>query len=217
MTKPAATATYTDAVFRVQDIEQAKRIILTTERGLDTETRWQTETPYLLQQMLALLPDGASQLVDFGCGIGRLSKAWLDARPQSTVLGIDISQEMRQLAPGYVQSDRFAACAPAMFDALLARHWQCDAAIACWIIQHCFDAEKEIARLKAAIKPGGRLFVVNNVTRAVPTDQGWINDGFDVAASLQRHFKPLALGRLPVEFSSEHIAANTFLGVYARE
>lgn len=208
--------TYSDAVFRVQDIEQAKRIILTTEKGLDTETRWQTETPFLLQQMLAWLPDGQSQVVDFGCGIGRLSKAWLDARPQSTVLGIDISQEMRQLAPGYVMSDRFAACSPAFFDALLARQWHADAAIACWIIQHCFDAEAEVVRLTNALKPGGRLFVVNNLRRAVPTDQGWIDDNFDVAACLQRHLKPLALGRLPPEVTSEHISKHTFVGVYQR-
>jgi hypothetical protein len=39
--------TYRPDVFDVNDIAQAKRVILTAEEGSTTEERWQTETPYV--------------------------------------------------------------------------------------------------------------------------------------------------------------------------
>ncbi|QNM96179.1 class I SAM-dependent methyltransferase [Chitinimonas koreensis] len=208
-------AIYSDAVFHVNNLEEARRIILTPERGLDTDSRWASETPWLRDQMVAAFPEHGFVL-DFGCGVGRLAKAWLDARPAGRVLGVDLSREMRQLAPGYVEHDRFAACAPGFFQALLADGLRFDGAVACWIIQHVFDPAGEIERLHAALKPGGRLMVVNNNRRAVPTDRGWVDDGFDVAAALAARFEVEALGRLPVDASSEHISSNTFIGVYRR-
>ena len=208
-------STYSDAVFHVNSLEDAKRIILTPEGGLSTEARWADETAFLRERMLELFPaDGL--LLDFGCGIGRLAKAWLEKRPDGRILGVDLSQEMRQLAPGYVANDRFAACSPDFYDRLLADGVRFDGAVACWIIQHVLDAAAEIEALRTALKPGARLLVINNLTRAVPTDQGWIDDGFDVASALAQRFTLESMGKLPERATSAIVSSNTFLAVYRR-
>jgi cyclopropane fatty-acyl-phospholipid synthase-like methyltransferase len=56
-------------------------------------------------------------VLDYGCGIGRLAKAMIDASGCS-VVGLDTSPEMRKLADDYVGSDRFIAVSPSQFDAL---------------------------------------------------------------------------------------------------
>ena len=206
---------FSDAVFNVRDLDEAKRIILTSEGGLNSDVRWTTETPYLRDQMLALFaPDDL--LLDFGCGIGRLAKAWLDACPAGRVLGVDSSLRMRQLAPAYVSSDRFAACGSSFLERLIRQGLRFDGVVACWIIQHVFDPAAEIERLHAALRPRGRLLVVNNMRRAVPTNEGWVDDGFDVARALAGRFHVESLGKLPENATSPLISQHTFIGVYQR-
>lgn len=205
---------YSDTVFRVGSLEDAKRIILTPERELTTEERWVKETPYLLSQMQAWFPRDKSILLDYGCGLGRLSKAWLDEAASSVVLGADISPDMRNLASQYVANPRFSAVSPELLSSLLSNGLRFDGVVASWIIQHCLNAQETIDLLIGSLKPGGRLFVVNTLRRAVPTDQGWVDDGFDVQAELTRRLKILLLGRLPETATSQHIAENTFMGVF---
>lgn len=208
-------AIYTDSVFRVGDLDAARRIILTPERGLDTDTRWREETPWLASLMQPLFkPDGL--LLDFGCGVGRLARAWLEANPAGRALGVDLSPEMRRLAADYVASERFSACAPAYWQGLLDDGLRCDGAVACWIIQHVFDPAAEVARIHRMLRPGGRLLLVNNRRRAVPTEQGWVDDGVDVAALVARHFVLEQEGRLPVAIAGDYLAEHSFVAIYRR-
>src|SRR6185436_7844642 len=101
-----ADPTYNPGVFAVGSIEQAKSIILTPEDST-TEARWRTETGYLAELIASHLAlDSASVVLDYGCGIGRIAKELIQ-RTKCTVLGVDISPNMRALAPQYVQSDLF--------------------------------------------------------------------------------------------------------------
>jgi 2-polyprenyl-3-methyl-5-hydroxy-6-metoxy-1,4-benzoquinol methylase len=193
---------YYPHVFHVNDVQQAMRIILTPE-GSTTEERWKTETPYvagLIQDALAITPE--TIIVDYGCGIGRMSKE-LIARHGCRVVGVDISPSMRALAVVYVQSDRFFACSPLMLDAMIERGFRFDAGISIWVLQHCHRPEDDVARLRKAIKTDGRLFILNNIYRAVPTTQNnefkWTNDGADLKAMLTDEFALEKEGRLPPE------------------
>lgn len=201
------TGTYEPRVFDAPNIAQARRIILTAEAS-GTEERWAKETPYLVDMIgraLKLRPEMV--VLDYGCGIGRLAKE-LIARYRCRVVGVDISATMRGFAATYVESDRFVACAPAMFDTLIERGLACDAAIAVWVLQHCQRPSDDVARIKRALKPSAPLFVVNNIHRAVPmlerklgpmgaTMAGtWANDGIDVKAMLAQEFALREEGRL---------------------
>jgi trans-aconitate methyltransferase len=170
-------ATYSPDVFNVGDMNQAKRIILTTEGALTTDQRWQTETPYLLSLIEKNIPLNADSVVlDYGCGVGRMSKALID-RFGCSVIGVDISPSMRALAASYVGSPRFMSCAPEMLSKLGVK---ADAALAIWVLQHCREPADDIGRLFGALQCGGSLFVLNERYRCVPTQAGWVDDGQDV-------------------------------------
>jgi SAM-dependent methyltransferase len=189
--------TYNPSIFDVRNLGEAKGIILTPE-GSTTEHRWEVETPYVAELIGRTVTFGSESVVlDYGCGIGRMSRE-LIARSGCRVIGIDISQNMRSLAPGYVQSDRFFACAPAMFDLLVEHGLRVDAAISIWVLQHCFAPADDIGRIRRALRPGGGLFVLNNIYRAVPTrEKAWVHDGIDIRQSLAAAFELREQGMLP--------------------
>ena len=192
-------ATYYPQVFDAADEAAARAIILTDEgAGADTETRWARETPYLLELVRAHIRLGPESLVlDYGCGIGRMARA-LIAATGCRVVGVDISARMRALAAEHVADERFMAVAPAQLDGLVAHGLRADAALAVWVLQHCLAPAEDIARLRAALVPQGRLFVLNMPGRAVPAVQEarfvWAADGIDVAALLRARFAVEAAG-----------------------
>jgi SAM-dependent methyltransferase len=205
-----ARATYFPEVFDAPDVRHARGIILTPEAAT-TDFRWETETPFigdLAARWLAPAPE--TLVVDYGCGIGRMAKELID-RHQCSVIGVDISADMRRMAGEYVGSDRFLACSPQTFDLMVARGLRCDAAISVWVLQHCLKPAEDIARIGRALRPGAGVFIVNNVNRAVPTRElGWANDGIDIKALLAQHFEPLASEAMPREIVTESLAGITW-------
>jgi len=206
--------TYNPGVFAVDSIPAAMSIILTAEDST-TEKRWRTETPYLadlINKNLELSPN--SWVLDYGCGIGRIAKE-LIARHGCQVVGVDISPSMRALAPMYVASDRFFACAPAMLDGLIERGIAFDAAISVWVLQHCLYPGDDIARIKRALRPHGKLFVMNDTRRAVPTREvAWVNDGIDLRSELGREFKQLAEGAPAKEQTTPETSERCFWAAF---
>ena len=180
--------TYNPEIFSVGDEAQAKAIILTAENST-TQARWEQETPFLCSLIRGQIALGAdSVILDYGCGIGRVAKALIEGYG-CRVIGVDISPSMRSLSVGYVNSDRFFACAPEMLGFLVDQGLRFDLAISIWVLQHCLSPAVDIQLLRDALKPRGRLFVVNNVHRAVPTKEGgWVSDGIDIKATLAKAF-----------------------------
>lgn len=209
--KPPKGPVYRPKVFEVDDLESAMGIILTPERGTTTSERWEYETPYLVDEIgRALELDASSCVVDYGCGVGRIAKGLIE-RYNCFVVGVDISTSMRQLAPGYVQSDRFAVCAPAMLDRMVAQGFRATHAFACWVIQHCLTPDADLARIDAALAGDGKLFVLNSKVRCVPTDRGWMSDGVSVEELLTARFDKIATGDLPEVVTTPEIANSCFM------
>lgn len=207
-------ATYSPAVFDVGDINHAKNIILTREGERSTDERWRTETPYLLSlidQHLGISSD--SIVLDYGCGIGRMSKALIE-KYDCRVVGVDISPSMRALAAAYVSSDKFFACAPEM----LGLGIKFDEAIAVWVLQHCHQVEEDIARIHKALNPGSGFFVVNDRNRLVPTNSrgGWVNDGKNVKEILKKSFAEEMDCELDAEKIGTHIADASYCSIMSR-
>ena len=208
--------TYNPDVFTVDSLQAASAIILTPEDST-TEARWRVETPYLADLIGRHLDIGPQSLVlDYGCGVGRMARE-LITRHDCWVVGVDISQSMRALAHVYVNSERFFACSPEMLDTLIARGVTFDAGLAIWVLQHCLEPNEDLDRISRAMRPGGRLFVFNNRSRAVPTEEhAWVDDGLDLYAMLSDRFVVIDGGAPAVEHTTPSIAQHTFWAAYRR-
>lgn len=201
---------YQPDVFYVDSLEDAKSIILTPTRDTSTEERWIKETPYLLEQLgNELEPKSDDLILDYGCGVGRLAKEMI-ARYGCVVLGVDISNQMLQLAINYVSSERFITCSPAALDQMVNNGLRVDHAYSTWVIQHCLDPHAEINRIKQALKPEGRFYIVNSNHRCVPSDKGWVNDGIQIAELLRREFQEINYSSLPETVTTAQITQHCF-------
>jgi SAM-dependent methyltransferase len=209
-------ANYAPEVFDVRDLDEARRIILTPEAGTTTDARWAAETPWLADRILERFPLAERHVVvDFGCGLGRMARALIE-RTRCWVIGVDMSRNMRQLAPGYVDSPRFAVVSPPVLDLMIARGFRAEFAIAIWVLQHVARPQDDVARLCRVLAPGGGMFVANNLRRAVPTDRGWAHDGIDVEALLAQGFTPTWRGALPAEIGGDVLPQASFLAAYVK-
>ena len=183
-----STPVYWPQIFDVSSIEDAVRVIVTPEPGIDPQERWERETPFLVEDIGNRLGVGPEMCVlDYGCGIGRIAKG-LIARFGCRVVGVDFSPTMRLLAPDYVLSERFTAWSVATFRRMVENGFRADAAAAVWVIQHVMQPEEVIRGISAALRPDGLLYALNS-TRCVPTDRGWVNDGLDVHAALAKSMR----------------------------
>ena len=210
---------YDPSVFlNVETVDDAVQIILTPEEGMSSAHRWKTEAPYLMSILEKHCPNLAKNYVlDYGCGIGRMSKPLIEAHG-CHVVGVDISPNMRALASSCVENNHFFALAPEMLWHLTPTMF--DLALAVWTLQHCLELDKEIERIFQSLRTGGTLFIVNNVTRALPTNDGrWIDDGLDVRVALHKAgFALMAEGRLEgEEIAPGWMAKNTFWATYQKQ
>lgn len=120
-------------------MEQAKAVIVTGEGGVSSAERWQTETPYLVADVARRLAIGPETCVlDYGCGIGRIAQELIE-QCGCRVIGVDASRAMRDLAPGYVLSERFNIWSPEVLEQMVSKGFRVDCAISVWVIQHVLD------------------------------------------------------------------------------
>lgn len=200
---------YNPDVFRPHSMEQARRIILTSQEST-SEERWRKETPFLVDVILREMQIRTTDLIlDYGCGIGRIAKELCAKGAQ--VIGIDISPEMRQYAMEYVDMPgKFIAVSPEEFDLLVAHGLRVDGAYAVWVLQHCLQPQADLARIYNACKPQANFFVANNrKVRAVPVNRDfvWAHDSVDVWGLIGQLFGerctvayPAGLGSKPEDF-----------------
>jgi SAM-dependent methyltransferase len=186
------SANYSAELFDAGDLETAKVVILNAAPDMTTAERWEIETERVAREFgRTMMLDRDSRVLDFGCGVGRISKALIE-RYGCSVVGVDISADMRRLAREYVKSERFVACDPEALERMVAEGFSATHACACWVLQHCEDPGEDIARIESALAPGGHFFVLNSNHRWVPTDRGWAADSISVEDLLRARFDSVA-------------------------
>lgn len=136
-------------------------------RGGDRDRFWQRGDQDLtkLLDTVGVRIDSGDRVVDIGCGVGRLSRA-IAARA-SSVVGIDVSPEMVQLARSHnehLQNAEFVVGDGESLDGISS--YSADACISLVVFQHIPDPQvtlgyvREIGRV---LKPGGwAVFQVSN-------------------------------------------------------
>ncbi len=161
---------------------QARKIILQGDDPEQIERRWEIETPWFGDLIVrACGVTESTRVLDFGCGIGRLSRQILTTSGCSAV-GVDISASMRAMAASFVASPRFKTASYEEFGFSPPLGDGFDAAFACYVLQHVERPEHDLKSIATALRPGGRFLLVNSTLRWVPTMFGWEQDPLDVVA-----------------------------------
>lgn len=205
---------YNPNIFETQNIEEAKKIILTNEKNTSTNQRWENETPYIIDSICSKIKLSKNSLVvDFGCGIGRVSKELIE-KYNCQVIGVDISESMRKHAVSYVGSKQFKAVSPQEFRSILYSKVRFDMAIAVWVLQHCVDPIVEISLLRNSLKKGAPFYVLNNINMAIPTNKGWVTKDIDIFHLLEKQFELQIKAKIPSSAGSEHITKYTYEAFY---
>lgn len=205
--------TYNPSFFDVGTLEEAKGVILGPEKHETVDQRWERETPYLgslMEQYLGL--SQKSLILDYGCGVGRLSKEMIK-RTNCRAVGVDFQPNMRAFAANYVDDPRFMSCDAAMLSVFKPESF--DAAIAVWVLQHCLRPAENLHHIVSSLRTGGRLFVVNDL-RLIPTKEvGWIRDGIDIKVMLNESLKNVI--NIPLDISiGKDLAPRSFCGVWEK-
>ncbi|MDU2063642.1 MAG: class I SAM-dependent methyltransferase [Sporomusaceae bacterium] len=205
---------YDSGIFNCKSLQAAKEIILTAENGVPTEKRWAEETAWLLQLLCRHFTKPKGLVLDFGCGVGRMSNP-LVALGHS-VVGVDASENMRRFANEEVMGEAFTAISPAMLDQLLDAGLQFDLALSVWVLQHCYDLIGDAGKIIRALKPGGGLFIVDMNHRAVPTNAGWVNDGKNVFSHLSQELELVAKYRFDLAGAPANLRQHAWIGYFTK-
>ena len=184
-------------VFDVSNLEEAMRIILTSEAGFSPRERWEQETP-LMGEMLAkrLSPSSNQTVIDYGSGVGRLAKQLIE-RTGCNVIGVDISRSMRVLSHMYCESDCYFSCSKNSLQTLIKGGLRANAAFSVWVLQHAENPERDIDLIYDALADDANFLVVNLNSRCLPTDQGWQDDGINVKQLIEHRFQVIQYFAVP--------------------
>ena len=198
---------YFSRVFDVVTFEQAKNIVLTPDPK-DTE-KFVKETNFLVEEIAKLnLITDSSTVLDFGCGMGRVSKKLIEEF-NCKVYGTDISDSMLTFAKLNVANlkkfyPQKTYDIPSSIDVCLC----------ILVLQHVENPQAEIDRIISVLKPNGYLILVNELKRFVPAGADrngfviWDDDGYDIIGQISSRLKKVN--------SVKYMSSNTEIGVYRK-
>lgn len=187
------TARYYPEIFnRPKDELEAVALICNPEEGLSSLERWQRETAWLVENIK--LKPGAT--IDFGCGIGRLTK-----HLPGPVIGVDIAAQMLSMAHHYVQREDCAFMHP---NALVSLNIKATNAVAVWVLQHIPEPAEAVNLLSLSLESGGMLWVVDHGKRHLPAVEedgkfGWISQPYDIRPMIAGKFFLVSCEPMPEE------------------
>ena len=203
---------YNSDFFIPKSLEHAKNIILTPENDT-TDSRWNKETDWIIKTSdLFMNIDSNSFILDWGCGLGRISKSLID-KYQCRVMGIDIEQKMLEYATSYVDSDLFCTMNyEESFQNL--NKFKFSHIFSCWVFQHSNKIQYEIPLLYSSMNFDSQLFVLELDKKAIPNKNGgYFDDGVSTSSILGMFYDIEVYGKIPTKFTTEKIKNMSWWGI----
>jgi ubiquinone/menaquinone biosynthesis C-methylase UbiE len=203
------TEEYNPDFFIPENLDHAKNIILTPEDG-DTESRWNKETEWTLKTTSALMNITENSLVlDWGCGIGRISKMLID-NYGCKVVGVDLQTKMTDYAKSYVNSDLFSTIKyEDIFNCLTKNKFS--HVFSCWVFQHSNKIQYEIPLIYESMDYDSQLFVLEMDKKAIPNKTGgYYDDGINTRTLLETYYDLESIGKIPSHFTTKTIKEMTW-------
>jgi ubiquinone/menaquinone biosynthesis C-methylase UbiE len=182
---------YQSAIFDPISLEHAKDIVLTPDDN--DPNRFTEATKYFVDVIKKEnLINESSIVLDFGVGMGRVSKELIDDF-NCKIVGTDISLNMLVYATQYVNNPKnFVTCNKVTYTKVF------DVCIASFVLQHVENPIEEIENIYNSLKLNGYLVCLNNFKqRLVPGDWRedksviWFDDHFDIFKYLNSKFQNL--------------------------
>lgn len=132
--------------------------------------------PEYEEQMLPIVAEhlqGATRVLDIGCGEGQVARHIARTVPGVAVVGVEPAEAQLVVAreraggPRYVRGEA---------NALPVADGAFDAVVACLVFEHITDVDAALAEVARSLSPGGVfLFLLNHPLLQVP-GSGWIDD-----------------------------------------
>ena len=183
---------YIKEAFDVTTFEQAKNVVLSSDPK--DPSKFDSETQYLIKVIEQNVNiNNNSTVLDFGCGMGRISKE-LIVRFNCKVVGVDISPSMLTFALLYTANmNKFTPLTDYSVEDSI------DCALSIFVLQHCQDPQKEIDNIVKVLKPQGILVLLNEPKRWVPSSLDnenyviWADDNFDIFQYLDTKLEKISV------------------------
>ena len=217
MASEKRSAKFNSKLYEVESVEHARALILTAEQGTTTDERWEKETDFLASEIGETLALKETDIVlDYGCGIGRVSKGLIE-QYGCRVVGVDASKSMRLMAPDYVLSERFVVWSPETLLQMVEKGFRASKALTIWVLQHVLEPESTVDLVRHSMMPNAELYVVNGAVRCVPSDLGYVNDGKDIREILKQRFTHIQDREFPETATTESVSGQSLLMQLRRE
>jgi ubiquinone/menaquinone biosynthesis C-methylase UbiE len=179
---------YNPNLFTPLNLNHAKDIVITPDPNDPLKFEKFTEEAIRIISDENIINE-TSYVVDFGCGMGRMSKAIID-KFNCEVVGVDINLSMLKLATMYVANhNKFVTCNK------VEQHNTIDVCLSMFVLQHVLEPKKEIEAIADIVKPNGYFVLLNEPElRLVPGGQAedtsivWYTDGFDIYSEVEKYF-----------------------------
>lgn len=158
-------ANYNKDFFIPKSFDHAKRIVL-GYGNVEASEKWEVETTWIKDLFIEKkFIDENSIVLDWGVGVGRLSKMLIDTF-DCKVIGVDINNEMLSYAKDYVASEKFTGI---LSDDLYKLDKKCTHVIAVWALQHNILVKQDIKKIYDATTDNAKMFIFENILPALPS------------------------------------------------
>ena len=168
-------------------------MILSDANAFDSDSRWDIETKEQMTQFKKWIKQDAAVL-DFGIGIGRVSREILKEFPSVKVIGIDSSKKMLAYCKRYIPSQFQSRLQLLHFNKFSRiKDNSIDFAYALWVLQHVLPAHFELAvkELHRVVKRGGSFYFLNSARRCTfdNAHRTAFDDGIDQLKVISQYFR----------------------------
>lgn len=201
-------------LFKPKSFEEGKHGVVGDCNGFSMEVRYRTETPLFAKAIVSNISfrdSGCADIIDYGCGVGRIAKEIIKQSPGVIVHGVDASSEMLKLAAEDIgNSGHFHPSLPTMIN---MGHGNADLVYCVYVLQHVpsIEIREILQRIYDNLKDDGTfVYCSSDYRMAIRFDSGGFHDdrylGVDLQAEVGRYFDKV--GSL---FSAQTLSDNPLL------
>ena len=180
-------------LFKPANIDDGKHAVVGNCNGISAEERWETETPLFAKAILSNLH--GNTILDYGCGIGRITKELITQNNSVEITGVDASQDMLQLATDYISDNRFTA----MFPQDIPKDIKFDLIYCIYVLQHvpAIEIREILNRIYDHLSDNGVfIYCSSDYRMAIRFDgQGFFDDrflGVNLQEEVERKFDKIS-------------------------